>query len=149
MFDYGTKEITSNQQALVQMALQPRDHRANLAGSFAELLQQPELKIVSRVILAYQNTAFVFHIGPSSDREARIQELGMRCLVVRGRLQDVNVVVGISRDRPGSSEVGYSSDIVYVDIPEWTSDFEEQVQNIQKELGYFENASWVRKPANA
>ena len=100
-------------------------------------------------MLAYRNTAFVFHLGASSDREARAQELGLRCLVVRGRLPDVKVVVGISRDKLGPSEIGYSHDIAYVDIPEWTYEFEEQVNNIQNELGYFENASWVRKPANA
>ena len=149
MFDYSTGEVTSNQLALIQMALQPRDHRANLAEKFIEFLQNPELKIAARVMLAYRNTAFVFHLGASSDREARAQELGLRCLVVRGRLPDVKVVVGISRDKLGPSEIGYSHDIAYVDIPEWTYEFEEQVNNIQNELGYFENASWVRKPANA
>lgn len=84
MFDYSTKETTSNQLALIQMALQPRGHRANLAESFIEFLEKPELKVASRVILAYQNTAFVFLVGDSSEREARVRELGMRCLVVRG-----------------------------------------------------------------
>ncbi|MEX1201352.1 MAG: hypothetical protein WEB02_11235 [Methylophaga sp.] len=149
MFEYGTGQITSNQLALVQMALQPRAFRANLSESFSEFLQKPELKIASRVVLGYQNTAFVFHLGPSSDREARVQELGLRCLVVRGRLPDVKVVVGISRDKLGPSEVGYSHDIVYVDLPEWDDELEQQVTNIQKELGCFENASWTRKPANA
>lgn len=149
MFDYSTGETTNNQLALVQMALQPRGHRANLAEKFIEFLQKPELKIAARVILAYQNTAFVFFLGASSDRESRIQELEFRCLVVRGRLPDVRVVVGISRDPLGPSEVGYSHDIVYVDIPEWSDDFEEQVNNIQSDLGYFENAHWARNPANA
>lgn len=149
MFEYGIKQVTSDQQALIQMALQPRGHRANLSELFSEFLQKPELKIASRVLLADQNTAFVFHLGPSSDRDARVKELGLRCLVVRGRLPEVKIVVGISRDKLGPSEVGYSHDIVYVDIPEWTDDFEEQVISIQKELGYFEKASWTRKSANA
>lgn len=149
MFEYGTNKITDNQQALVQMALQPRGHRANLVDAFSEFLQKPELKIAARVMLAHKNTAFVFHLGPSSDREARVQELGLRCLVVRGRLPDVKIVVGISRDKLGPSEVGYSHDIVYVDIPEWNDDFEEQVTNIQKELGYFENSSWANRSENA
>lgn len=150
MFDCSTGKVTNNQLALVKMALQPRGHRANLAEKFIEFLQNHELKIAARAMLAYQNTAFVFHIGASGDRELRVQELGLRCLVVRGRLPDVKVVVGISRDQLGSSEVGgYSHDIVYMDIPEWTDDFEEQVNNIQKELGYFENSSLFRKPANA
>lgn len=146
IFEYGTNQATDNQYALIQMALQPRGHRANLVDAFSEFLQKPELKIAARVVLAHHNTAFVFHLGPSSDREARVQELGLRSLVVRGRLPDVKIVVGISRDKLGPSVVGYSHDIVYVDIPEWDDDFEEQVNKIQKELGYFENASWANRP---
>ncbi|WP_198333204.1 HCNGP domain-containing protein [Psychrobacter aquimaris] len=146
IFEYGTNQATDNQYALIQMALQPRYYRANLVDAFSEFLQKPGLKIAARVVLAYQNTAFVFHLGPSSDREARVQELGLRCLVVRGRIPDVKIVVGISRDKLGPSVVGYSHDIVYVDIPEWDDDFEEQVNKIQKELGYFENASWAKRP---
>ena len=146
MFEYGANQVADSQHALIQMALQPRGHRANLVDAFSEFLQKPELKIAARVVLAHQNTAFVFHLGPSSDREARVQELGLRCLVVRGRLPDVKIVVGISRDNLGPSVVGYSHDIVYVDIPEWDDDFEEQVNKIQKELGYFENASWAKRP---
>ena len=146
IFEYGTNQATDNQYALIQMAIQPRGHRANLVDAFSEFLQKPELKIAARVVLAHQNTAFVFHLGPSSDRESRVQELGLRCLVVRGRLPDVKIVVGISRDKLGPSVVGYSHDIVYVDIPEWDDNFEEQVNKIQKELGYFENASWAKRP---
>ena len=148
MFDYSTKEVTSNQLALIQMALQPRGHRANLSESFIEFLEKPELKVASRVILADQNTAFVFLVGDSSDRETRVQELGMRCLVVRGRLPGVRVVVGIATDRPRESK-GHSSDLVYIDIPDWTDELEHQVQNIQKELGYFENAAWNKISTNA
>lgn len=141
MFDYTTKAVTTNQLALIEMALQPRGHRAELAEAFIEFLQRPELKIASRVVMGYRNTAFVFHAGPSSGREARSQELWMRCLVVRGRVHDVKIVVGISTDRPKTSKVGYSSDIAYIDIPEWTEDLEGQVQEIQNELGYFKNLS--------
>lgn len=148
MFEYGTNQVTDNQLALVQMALQPRGHRANLVDAFYEFLQKPELKIAARVVLAHKNTAFVFHLGPNSDREARVQELVLRCLVVRGRLPDVKIVVGISRDKLGPSEVGYAHDIVYVDIPEWNDGLEEQVIKIQKELGYFEKASWSKRPGN-
>lgn len=148
MFDYSTKKVTNNQLALIQMALQPRGHRANLAESFIEFLEKPELKVASRVILAYQNTAFVFLVGDNSERETRVQELGMRCLVVRGKLPHVKLVVGIARVRPRTNG-GHSSDIVYIDIPEWTEEDEGQVQKIQKNLGYFENTVWNMIPPNA
>ncbi|MCK4841527.1 MAG: hypothetical protein KAT04_06550 [Methylococcales bacterium] len=142
MFDYSTKEPTDNQLALIQMALQPRGHRANIAESFIEILKKPELKVASRVILAYKNTAFVFLLGESKYREERVRELGLRCLVVRGKLPTVNIVVGIATDRPGTSDIGYSSDIVYIDIPDWESEYDEKVSEIQEQLGYFKNAKW-------
>jgi hypothetical protein len=148
MFDHCTKEVTNNQLALIQMAIQPRGHRANLSESFVEFLEKPELKVASRVILADQDTAFVFLVGDSSDRETRVKELGMRCLVVRGRLPSVGVVVGIATDRPGESK-GHSSDLVYIDIPDWTDEYEQEVQTIQKMLGYFENAAWNKISTNA
>lgn len=142
MFDFTTGKVTDNQLALIQMALQPRGHRANLSEAFIEFLEKPELKVASRVILAFQNTAFVFLIGESKNRKARVQELGMRCLVARGKLPNVNIVVGIATDRPGSSSIGYSSDIAYIDIPTWTKVFEIKTTEIQEEFGYFENTTW-------
>ena len=149
MFDYATDKVTDNQLALIQMALQPRGHRANLAEAFMELLEKPELKVASRVILAFNNTAFVFLIGESRNRKARVQELRMRSLIVRGRLPDVNIVVGIATDRPGTSDIGYSSDIVYIDMPIWTEELEIEATKIQKELGYFKNTVWNNSNKNA
>jgi len=43
-------------------------------------------------------------------------------------------------NRPGFR--GYSSDIVYVHMPEWTEKDEQDVQGIQGDLGYFKNVTW-------
>lgn len=142
IFDMHSKEVTDNQLALVEMALQPRSYRVVLADVFIKFLQNPELKLASRAAKAYGNTAFVFLIGNSSDREHRARELALRCLVVRGRLPGVKTVVGIATDRPGTSEIGYSSDIVYIYMPEWTDRDETHVKGIQAELGYFKNTQW-------
>ncbi|MDM8539776.1 hypothetical protein QUF90_01685 [Desulfococcaceae bacterium HSG9] len=139
MFDMHSKEVTDNDLALITMALQPRGIRAVLAELFMEFLQNPELKVASRAVKGYADTAFVFLIGKSSDREYRARELALRCLVIRGRLKGVKTVVGIATDRPGTSEIGYSSDIVYIHMPEWTAENETQVSGIQADLGYFQN----------
>jgi len=144
MFDMHSKEVTDNELALVTMALQPRRFRAVLAVSFMEFLQNSELKVAARAAQGYTDTAFVFLIGKSSDREYRARELALRCLVIRGRLPGVTTVVGIATDRPGTSEIGYSSDIVYIHMPEWTQELEEKVVGIQADLGYFQNAKWTR-----
>lgn len=145
MFDMHSKEVTDNELALVTMALQPRGHRAVLAEAFMEFLQNPELKVTSRAAKGYADTAFVFLIGKSSDREYRARELALRCLVIRGRLPRVTTVVGIATDRPGTSEIGYSSDIVYIHMPEWTAENETQVAGIQADLDYFQNAQCSKR----
>lgn len=142
MFDMHSKAATQNELALVNMALQPRGHRANLAESMMEFLLNSELKVASRVVLGYNKTAFVLLLGSSADRELRSKELMLRCLVIRGRAPNIDTVVGIATDRPGTSDIGYSSDIAYLHIPEWTSDYEKKVKGIQEELGYFTKVQW-------
>ena len=145
MFDMHSNQITDNEHALVIMALQPREYRAVLANAFIEFLQQSKPKIASRMVQGYDHTAFVFLAGKSSDRKMRVQELALRCLVVRGRLPDVTTVVGIATDRPGTSKIGYSSDLVHLHMPEWNPESEEHVVRIQTELGYFQNVKWSKE----
>lgn len=144
MFDMHSKQVTENELALVTMALRPRMHRAVLADAFLQFLQNAELKSAARVVQGHGDTAFVFTAGSSADREFRARELILRCLVVRGRLPGVTTVVGIATDRPGTSKIGYSSDIVYVHMPEWTEKDEHDVQGIQRDWGYFKNVAWSK-----
>lgn len=76
-------------------------------------------------------------MATSKEREARSKELGLRCLVIRGITEGIITVVGIATDRPGSSDIGYSSDIAYIHMPEWPEEYSKKVSEIQTELGYF------------
>ena len=145
MFDMHNMEVSENELALVTMALQPRPHRANLGESFMDFfLKNPKRKISSRVVQGFNDTAFVFLIGKTSDRKARSEELVLRCLVVRGRFPEIITVVGIATDKPGMSNIGYSSDIAYIHLPEWSTENENRVKMIQEELGYFQNTKWPK-----
>lgn len=144
MFDMHSKQVTDNELALVTMALQPRWHRAVLADALLQFFENAELKSASRVVQGNGDCAFVFSVGSSADRDHRARELALRCLVVRGRFPGVATVVGIATDRPGTSKIGYSSDIVYVHMPEWSEKNEQDVQGIQRDLGYFENVTWKK-----
>ena len=143
MFDMHSKEVTDNELALVTMALEPRPNRAVLAEAWLEFLQNPELKSAARMIQGRTGHAYVFTTGKSDDRESRVQELWGRCCVVRGRLPNIHTVVGIARDRPGTSSK-YSFDILYLNIPEseWTLEHEQRVREIQECLGYFKKIRW-------
>lgn len=142
MFDMYSKQVTRNELALIAMALQPRGHRANLADSLLAFLGPKGTKIASRAIVGANATGFVFLGGDSSDREFRVSELALRCLVVRGRCPNVTTVVGIATDRPKAGKTGHSSDIVYIHRSIWTDDDDANVDGIQRDLGYFKNTKW-------
>ncbi|CBJ50349.1 hypothetical protein [Ralstonia solanacearum] len=144
MFDMHSQEATDNELALVTMAIQPRLHRAILADALIDFLEHGASKSAARVAQGYADTAFVFMAGSSADRKRRSQELALRCLVVRGRMPGVKTVVGIATDRPGTSSIGYSSDIVYIHTEEWSEKDAENVDGIQRDLGYFQSVSWTR-----
>jgi hypothetical protein len=142
MFDMHSKQVTKNELALVAMAMQPRGHRANLADSLIAYLGPSGGKIAARAIVADNGTAFVFLGGDSGDREHRVRELALRCLVVRGRCEGVSTVVGIATERLTQRKNGHSSDIVYVQMAEWSAQDAVGVDEIQKNLGYFKNTKW-------
>ena len=124
------------------MALAPRHRRVVLGKALLEFLQTPKLNSAARVAEGRKGCACVLTIGSSQDREFRTTELDLGCLVVRARLPNCKTVVGIATDRLGTSTIGYSSDIVYRRMPQWTTEDERRVRGIQDELGYFRNASW-------
>lgn len=137
MLDMHSQSVTYDQHALIEMALQPRDTRVQLSKAFFEIIGKPELKVRSRLALAYGGTAFVFLIAPSSDRKARVSELGLRCLVVQCKQPDTQRVVGIATDQPGSSKIGYSADLAYIELQDINQEMVDKATEIQKELGYF------------
>lgn len=145
MFDVHSKQVTKDELAFVAMALQPRRHRANLADALLAFLNPTGSKVAARAVVGANATAFVFLAGKSSDRDTRTRELALRCLVVRGRCPGITTVVGIATDRPGTSKIGYSSDIAYIHMTSWTPEDEATVAGIQRDLGYFQNANWSKQ----
>ncbi len=142
MFDMHSKQVTKNELALVTMAMQPRGHRANLADSLIAYLGPGGEKIAARAIVADNRAAFVFLGGDSADRDHRVRELALRCLVVRGQCKGVTTVVGIATDRLSQRKNGHSSDIVYMHMAEWSAQDADRVNGIQRDLGYFKNTKW-------
>ena len=63
----------------------------------------------------------------------------LRCSIIDVKLHEVRTVVGIATDRPGTSEIGYSSDIVYLHESHWTSEEKDKILKLSEELGYFKN----------
>jgi hypothetical protein len=142
LFDMHSKQVTTDEQALVEMARQPRGYRATLSDAFLQFLSPACANVAARLAIGANATAFVFVAGDHGEREARSSELALRCLVVRGRLKGVTTVVGIATDRPQPGRRGHSSDILYLHVPQWSEEDSLRVANIQADLGYFKNMHW-------
>lgn len=142
LFDMHSKKVTTDEQALVEMARQPRGYRATLSDAFLQFLSPACANVAARLAMGANATAFVFVAGDHGEREARSSELALRCLVVRGRLKGVTTVVGIATDRPQPGKRGHSSDILYLHVPQWSEEDSLRVANIQADLGYFKSMQW-------
>jgi len=134
IFENG--KITNNDLALTEMALLPRWVRAQYSEKLKQL-HSPDQEIRASILTGPDETAFVLLIASSEDRKARILELQLRSLVVRGRIPGCKTVVGIATDKAGTSKVGYSHDIGYMHLPEWNDELDAKVTEMQKKLGYF------------
>jgi hypothetical protein len=143
MFDFQAKEVPQDQLALIEMVKQPRHNRAQLAGAFLDYFRNS--KSAARVAVGHGGTAFVFMLRSSADREFKAMELALRCQVVRARCPGVTKVVGIGTDRPGSSAIGYSSDLVFLDYPELPDEQRTTILKMQEDLGYFKEVVWDGK----
>jgi len=139
MFEFQSKKKTHNELAFIEMAKQPRWYRLNLGEALLEFMFAKEPRIASRLVEGYDNSIFVFLFGESANREQRANELLLRCYVARSLYKEHKIIVGISFDRPGTSEIGYSSEFVYLNMPDWSNIEQTKAKLIQKEFGFFKN----------
>ena len=61
----------------------------------------------------------------------------MRCFVVQCKAPNIQRVVGIATDRPGSSQIGYSSDLAYFELRDISQEMIDKASEMQNELSYF------------
>jgi hypothetical protein len=63
-----------------------------------------------------------------------------RCFVARSKFKDeACTVVGIATERANDGEKGLSFDLLLLDVPAWTLDFEAKAEEARNELGFFKN----------
>ena len=91
----------------------------------------------------HEGITYLFLISsPDKKREDRIKELQLRCFTARGKFLDNQKVIGIASEWYGSSQ--YSYDCVFIEIPNWTDEFDERAKKIERELGYFRNQRVIK-----
>lgn len=133
-FDAMSGDVTDDQRVLLAMARESREARECIMQALHNYWTEAYERVASRMVQSPQGHVYVFMVRPSSQRQDRVAELAGRCMVIRGRIDSVETVIGIANDRPGSGQ-GSSFDLLYLSIPnaDWTDEDERQVLYLQQE----------------
>ncbi len=137
-------ELNDSEIAVRTMARENRFGRRLLGQSFMEFYELArQEKVRSRMALGNSDVTYVFLAMPhGEDRDYRKAELGGRCLVARGLNKDRNTVIGLATERYEGGK-GFSFDLVYLNIPQWTDELQKQIEYAQREFGYFANPQYM------
>ena len=57
--------------------------------------------------------------------------------------KDRDTVIGLATERYEKGK-GFSFDLLYLYIPEWTDELQKQIEYAQKEFGYFANPKYMK-----
>lgn len=132
-------ELSEDEQAFRIMARENRFSRRVLAGAFLEFYEAALAgKLRSRIVPSPQGGAYVFlNARPEDERDERVKELSLRCVVARGKTA-CNPIVGICLNVKPAAQ-GHCEDICLLEIPEWTPEHAAHADQISTNLGYFAN----------
>lgn len=136
-----TEAMDTLEGALRVMARENRFARRILAQGFNEFMRDAAAgRTRARIMPSLSNVHYVFLAsGRDEDRGDRRRELALRCFVARG-LQGAtgDTIVGIATERYAPN-AGFSLDALRLTIPAWTSEHQQDLEGIQRDLGYFSN----------
>jgi len=131
--------LTESEIGVRTMAREDRFSRRILGKQFQDFLMLSRQQAFARLCPADSGVIYLFLAYPrSADRELRVAELGNRCFVARGLYEESNTVVGIATEQYDSE--GFSLDVMYLHIEEWTREHQQAATATQEEFAYFVNS---------
>lgn len=133
------KNLSQFDNAIRSMARENRFSRRHLGKSLIDLLQNSKSKSIKARMSdsSISEIRYVFMIGNyDTNRELNFKELEARCLIARGINQDKQTVIGLLIEF-SEKQQGDAMTVLYLDVPNWTSEWQQQMEYLQKELGYF------------
>ena len=120
--------------ALRILAKENRFSRRILSQSFYDFQKNPQ--IASRTVESVNGIMYVFLKKPVSvKRKDRFNELLIRCHIAKSRFPNKNIFVGLATEDDIS--IGHSTDLIYLDLTDWTSDDEKKAKKLDEELKRF------------
>lgn len=135
-------DLTESEVALRVMARENRFARRILGRSTHDFLEQARANLLrSRIIFSSISKVLyvIVYFGAKDDDKCRIAELGARCMIARHKLGQGDSVIGIGIGQFVSG-IGSTSDLIYLDTSQWCTEHDEQVRQMQADLGYYVNA---------
>jgi hypothetical protein len=133
-----TKTLSDIEQAVRVMAKENRQMRRFLGDSILALLNHTSLG--ARIFDVTESPIRYVFMTANYDRnrEINFKELQARCLVARGLNHSKQTVIGILIER-SPNHTGDTVSICYIDVPNWTQEWQEKMDIYQNELGFFLN----------
>lgn len=129
------------EQAMRLINLETRENRAVLGEIMSDTIKN---KVIARMIKPINKANHTYVFMPVNDEEwdAEIEgELILRCDVARYKIPNIQKVVGIAIGN--DSKKRFRFNVVSIDIPKIDKDFENHVNTIINELGYFKNVKML------
>jgi hypothetical protein len=133
-----TDPTKDGEKVLRTMARERRFHRRLLTDTFRDFLDLAgQHRVRARTCVSPSGVRYVFFNSPAdASRDVRQAELSMRCFVARSLAPEAQVVVGIGTNRQ-PAPLGYATDVVYLEVPEWTAEHQAQAEVLKRELDLF------------
>ena len=129
-----------------QMNKENRFARRQLSHAFSDLIGKDDGKKtpIARAIkpITKGSPAYVFLSRPFDQREDRIKELELRCFVAHSMYKDTDIVIGLATEKY-KRDAGFSIDICYQYLPNWTDELDAQALKIKEELGYVKEVKQI------
>lgn len=138
---YTSDKLADLEKAIRVMARENRFSRRLLSISLVNFLetskaQGTKARVIDSPLL---DARYVFQISDyDSNRKASLGELLGRCIVARGLNQTKTKVIGLRSEFSQVSE-GSATTVGYLEIPEWTVEWQDKMDYQQREFGYFVN----------
>jgi hypothetical protein len=133
------------------MARENRFNRRVLGSAFGDFMRRSdprtpqELRVRSRMVPSFSGVVYVFLTRPHGyERDQRMKELGLRCYIARGvNPYKYDTVVGIATEEPVAGK-GFTLDSVFLWMKDWTEDDQRKIDQMRKELDYFNTPRQTR-----
>lgn len=132
-------KLTDLEKAMRVMARENRFSRRLLSISLVDFLQNSRAQRTKSRLTdsSVLDARYVFLISDyDSNRKANLGELVGRCIVARGLSRTKTKVIGLGVEFSKKVE-GSATSVCYLEITEWTAEWQEKMDYQQREFGYF------------